>query len=73
MIPLSALAELIDVLDHFPDPSPKLFDVWSRINLLLIELIHEFPTLIDILVREFSFLEEIVYARDHMFCTLNLE
>jgi hypothetical protein len=36
-------------------------------------LIHEFPTLIDILVRKLSFLEEIVNARDHMFSTLNLE
>jgi len=36
-------------------------------------LIHEFPALIDILVRKLSFLEEIVNARDHMFSTLNLE
>jgi len=73
LIPFSTLAELINILDHFSDPSPKFFDVWRGIHLVLVELIHEFPTLIDILIRKLSFLEEIVNARDNMFSTLNLE
>ena len=68
------MIEVIQALYNFSQPSPKLFDVWLTLMVFIfVDLVHDFPTLVNKLVSKFILLENLLNLLRHLVLVLNLK
>jgi hypothetical protein len=71
---LVPVIEVLEALYNFSHPSPKLFDVrLTLVVFIFVELVHDFPTLINKLVSKFILLENLLNLLWHLVLALDLK